>query len=244
MCWICLRTAGRGCQKTAASGRYKDGKPTRQDKQHEPVHDQHGPEDGHVEDLEPAAQERDDDGAGGRVPELELGQAADEGAELLVALGRQRADGAVLHVVVESVVGRVELGLQEGQEQVEQVDAQGVGHCTPGQSVICWLGSGGGCAGWTDRCTSLAQRRRAGKRQRGRRRCRPSGRGRRASTGRGALGIAAGIMLVGGMYATAIWGPGVATHPLQLARLRCDAAERRRLLVWGVHLEDMGNAPG
>ena len=113
------------------------GEPTRQDKQHEPVHDQHGPEDGHVEDLEPAARKRDDDSAGGRVPELELGQAADEWAELLVALGREGADGAVLHLVVERIVGRVELGLQEGEEQVEQVDAQGVCNCAK-KSVICW----------------------------------------------------------------------------------------------------------
>jgi hypothetical protein len=61
------------------------------------------------------------------VPELELGQAADEGAELLVLLGREAADGAVLHVVVERIVGRVELGLQEGEEEVEQVDAERVG---------------------------------------------------------------------------------------------------------------------
>jgi hypothetical protein len=58
------------------------------------------------------------------VPELELGQAADEGAELLVLLGREGADGAILHVVVERIVGRVELGLEEGEEQVQEVDAE------------------------------------------------------------------------------------------------------------------------
>lgn len=112
-----------------AAGGGKNGEPTRQDEQHEPVHDQDGPEDGHVEDLEPAAHKGDDDGAGGRVPELKLGQAADEGPELLVLLGRERADGAVLHVVVERIVGWVELGLEEGEEQVEQVDAERVCDC-------------------------------------------------------------------------------------------------------------------
>lgn len=102
------------------------GKLTRKDEQHEPVHDQYRPEDRHVEDLEPAAPERNDDSAGGRVPELELGQSADEGAELLVLLGGERPDRAVLHVVVHGLVGRVELGLQEGEEQVEQVDAERV----------------------------------------------------------------------------------------------------------------------
>lgn len=46
----------------------------------------------------------------------------------------------------------------------------------------------------TDQCTSLAQRTHAGRRRRGRRRCRSSGKERRASTGRGALGIAAGTV--------------------------------------------------
>jgi hypothetical protein len=99
---------------------------TCKNEQHQPVHDQHGPEYGHVEDLEPTAPEGDGDGAGGRVPELELGQAADERPELLVLLGREAADRAVLHLAVGRLVGRVELGLQEGEEEVEQVDAERV----------------------------------------------------------------------------------------------------------------------
>lgn len=100
---------------------------TREDKQDDPVHNEDRPEDGHVKNAEPAAQERDANGARGRVPELELGQPADERPELLVLLGRQAASRAVLHLVVEGLVGRVELGRQEGEEQVEQVDAQTVG---------------------------------------------------------------------------------------------------------------------
>ena len=78
--------------------------PTGQDEQHKPVHNQDGPKDGDVEYLEQAADEGDGNGAGGGVPELEFGQAADEGAELLVLLGRERADRAILHVVVERVI--------------------------------------------------------------------------------------------------------------------------------------------
>ena len=103
------------------------GKPTSQDKQDDPVHDQDGPEDGHVEDLEPGADESEGDGAGSGVPELELGQAADEGAELLVLLGRQAARGPVFHLTVYRIVGRVELGRQESEEHVEEVDAERVG---------------------------------------------------------------------------------------------------------------------
>lgn len=71
---------------------------TGQDKENDPVHDQDGPEDGDVEDLEPAAQEGDNDGAGGGVPELELGKAADEGAELLVLLGGETSGATIFHV--------------------------------------------------------------------------------------------------------------------------------------------------
>jgi hypothetical protein len=56
------------------------------------------------------------------VPELELGQPADERPELLVLLGGECADRAVLHVIVERLVGRVELGLEEGEEEIEQID--------------------------------------------------------------------------------------------------------------------------
>ena len=51
------------------------------------IHHQHGPEDGHVEDLAPAAAEGQANRSRGRVPELELGEPADEGAEFLLGLG-------------------------------------------------------------------------------------------------------------------------------------------------------------
>jgi hypothetical protein len=59
---------------------------TRQRKQHNPVEDEHGPEDGHVKHAEPRARKANGQRARRRVPELELGQAPDEGAELLVLL--------------------------------------------------------------------------------------------------------------------------------------------------------------
>ena len=77
--------------------------PHGQEHQDQPVHHQNGPEDGQVEDLAPAAEESNADGAGGRVPELELGEAAHEGLELLVALGGERRGAcghAIFHVGV------------------------------------------------------------------------------------------------------------------------------------------------
>ncbi|KAJ8125008.1 hypothetical protein O1611_g8632 [Lasiodiplodia mahajangana] len=56
---------------------------TSQDEEDEPVHDQDGPEDRDVEDIEPTARERDGDSASSLVPELELWQATDEGPEFL-----------------------------------------------------------------------------------------------------------------------------------------------------------------
>lgn len=53
--------------------------------------------------------DREEDGAGGVVPELELGEAADEGPELLVLLGWQSRLPAALHLVV-LLQRRVKLG--------------------------------------------------------------------------------------------------------------------------------------
>lgn len=96
-----------------------------------PVHDQHGPEDGHIKDLEPTAHKRDEDGSGGPVPELELGESSNEGLELLILLGGESAHGAILHLIVDLFVRGVKLGLQEGQEQVQQVDAERIGNDVP-----------------------------------------------------------------------------------------------------------------
>ena len=77
--------------------------PHGQKHQDQPVHHQHRPEDRQVENLAPAASERNADGAGSGVPELELGEAAHEGLELLVALGGERRGAcghAVFHVGV------------------------------------------------------------------------------------------------------------------------------------------------
>lgn len=102
---------------------------TRQYEENHPVHDQDRPENWNVEYLKPAAEEGNGDGPGGRVPELELRQSPDEGSELLVLLGRKRADRAVFHIVIQSLVNRVELGLQEGEEKIEQVNPQGISDC-------------------------------------------------------------------------------------------------------------------
>jgi hypothetical protein len=105
--------------------------PHGQEDQDQPVNDKNGPEDGQVEDLAPAAGKGNADGAGRRVPELELGQAADKGLELLVALGGERRCArwhAVLHVRVRLEAG-VEFGRDEGEEEVEEVDAERVGDC-------------------------------------------------------------------------------------------------------------------
>lgn len=99
---------------------------TRQEEQNEPVHDQDGPKDRDIKYFEPAAEEGNQDDPGSRLPELELRKAADKGPEFLVLLGRERADSTIFHVIIEGFVGGVELGLEESQEEVEQVDAKGI----------------------------------------------------------------------------------------------------------------------
>jgi len=95
-----------------------------QDKEDHPVHDEDRPEYRDIEDFEPCAEEGDGDGAGSPVPELELWQATDEGSKLLIAFGGKAADVAILHVVFKIIVGGVELGLEESEEQVEQVNPE------------------------------------------------------------------------------------------------------------------------
>jgi hypothetical protein len=102
-----------------------------QEEEDEPVHDQDGPENWHVENLEPTAGKADDNGSGGPVPELEFGKSADEGLELLIRLGRQCAYRAILHIIVGLFVGGIEFGLQESKEQVQKVDTERIGDDVP-----------------------------------------------------------------------------------------------------------------
>jgi hypothetical protein len=95
------------------------GRHTSQNKQNNPVHDQDGPEDGDIKDGEPAAQEANGDGAGGGVPELELGEPADEGTELVVLLcGEAGGSGVAVFETLVLCEGGVELGLEEEEEEV------------------------------------------------------------------------------------------------------------------------------
>jgi hypothetical protein len=61
------------------------------------------------------------------VPELEFWKPAYEGFEFLVGFGRE-GGGAIFHVRVAFERG-VKLRADEGEEEVEEVDAEGVGDC-------------------------------------------------------------------------------------------------------------------
>ena len=64
------------------------------------------------------------------MPELEFRQTADEGPELLVLLGRE-AGGPGVTVLQTLVLGErgVELGGQEGEEEVQEIDAECIRDC-------------------------------------------------------------------------------------------------------------------
>ena len=91
------REKGKGIK-----GQKGKGEHTRQTKQNNKIHHQHGPKHGHIKDLEPRRQKAQDYRPRTRMPELELGQAPDEGAELLVLLRGQRGGrvGAVFQTFV------------------------------------------------------------------------------------------------------------------------------------------------
>lgn len=64
------------------------------------------------------------------MPELEFRQATDEGSEFLVLLGGE-AGGPRITVLETFILGErgVELGGEEGKEEVQEVDAESIGHC-------------------------------------------------------------------------------------------------------------------
>jgi hypothetical protein len=64
------------------------------------------------------------------VPELELGQTADEGPEFLVFLGREtrRSGVTVLEALVLGKRG-VELGSQKSEEEIQEINAERIGDC-------------------------------------------------------------------------------------------------------------------
>lgn len=64
------------------------------------------------------------------MPELELRQTSDEGTKLLVLLGRE-AGGPGVTVLKTLVLGErgVELGSQESEEEVQEVNSECIGDC-------------------------------------------------------------------------------------------------------------------
>ena len=101
------------------------------------VHDENWPEDGYVEKLEEGADEGDEGGFGSGVPELELWQPSDERSKLVRLPRRQRHAvrlGSSLGLSLgglELRVSRVDLGCEEGQQKVEVVNGQRIGHYVP-----------------------------------------------------------------------------------------------------------------
>ena len=85
------------------------------------VKQQDRPKDRDVEDREEGHHERDAKRFGERVPEFELGQPSNEGAELVVLGCRKR----------RAISLRVALRRQEADQQVEHVDSQPVGDDVP-----------------------------------------------------------------------------------------------------------------
>lgn len=104
---------------------------TCQGEQNQPVDDEDWPEDRDIEDRKEGASEPDNDGSGCRVPELELGKTSNEWAKLLILFGRKAASGAILHFIVYNLVAGVEFWLEEGEEEVQEVDTEGICDCDP-----------------------------------------------------------------------------------------------------------------
>ena len=99
---------------------------TRQREQDDEIDHQHGPEYRHVEYREPCAYKANRNRSCGRMPELELWQSSDKRPEFFVLPCRQAALAIFQPFILRQ--GRVELRLQECEEEVQQVDSEGVTH--------------------------------------------------------------------------------------------------------------------
>jgi len=95
----------------------------------EEVHDEDGPEDGHVEDGEEGADHGDEYSLRAAVPELELGEAADEGPELL-RVGRRQLR-SVLVVRIISVYRWINFRRQKGNEQIQMINSKSIRDYVP-----------------------------------------------------------------------------------------------------------------
>jgi hypothetical protein len=111
---------------------------TRQHKKQQPINHQHRPEHRHIKHTKPTRRERNRHRLRRAIPEFEFRKTSDEGTEFLVVFCRENAGGvgggggtAFFHVGVGvgGVEGGIEFWGEEGEEEVEEVDSEGVGDC-------------------------------------------------------------------------------------------------------------------
>ena len=122
--------------------------------QDKPIDHQDGPKHGQVEDLAPRAAEGNNNGTSSGVPELEFRKTAHEGLELVGLLGGKTAAAASFFHVFGGLETGVELGRDEGEKEVQKVDAKGVGDCAREQKV---RGVDGIAVGAKDECIPMYQ---------------------------------------------------------------------------------------
>lgn len=94
--------------------------------EHDEIHDEDGPEDRDIEEVEESAENCNHCGLCHGVPELELGQATDEWAELLVHLRGQLRP--IIFILCQS---RVNLWREKCNEEVQVVDPKSICYYIP-----------------------------------------------------------------------------------------------------------------
>jgi hypothetical protein len=109
---------------------------TCQTEQNQPINHQDGPKHRQIEHVKPTRHKAPKNHPRGTMPELELGQPPDKRPELLILLGGQGAPAglSVRAAVLQPLIlrqRRIEFRLQEGEKEVQQVDAQAVGDDVP-----------------------------------------------------------------------------------------------------------------
>lgn len=95
-----------------------------QHKQHDPINHQNRPEHRNIKDFKPSAKEANGNSPGSTMPELEFRQTADERTELIVLIRWESCRSTFFEIV--GFESGVEFGLEESEEEVEEIDANGV----------------------------------------------------------------------------------------------------------------------
>lgn len=101
--------------------------------QKNPINNKDGPKNGNISCLNPGCDKCNENGSGGTVPEFKFRQSPDKGSKLLILLCGQSTRTSRLKLVI-LFKRRVKFRCEEGEEQVQKINAERVADNIPSLS--------------------------------------------------------------------------------------------------------------